>query len=185
MPYVGGYVMFFHRYAPSQYICTMQKWVKNALIGGAAFVAYRAFKLYEMFNSLNWSFQSIRFTRPNLRTIADSYIMNIGLVINNPTDTTLWINRVDGYVQYDGYVIGKYNLGKLKIEKGNTRLNIELDLDPKYVASILLPDLIARKAPIFTLIVNAKFILGIGIVERFDFNVKDYLPSDLTKAIFK
>lgn len=163
----------------------MQKWVKNALIGGAAFIAYRAFKLYEMFNSLNWSFQSIRFTRPILAKLADSYVLNIGIVINNPTDTTLWINRVDGYLEYDGYVIGKYNLGKLKINRGNTRVNIELELDPKYVASILLPDLISRKAPIFKLILNAKFLLGIGVVERFDINVKDYLPTDLTKAIFK
>ena len=163
----------------------MQKWVKNALIGGAAFIAYRAFKLYEMFNSLNWSFQSIRFTRPILSKLADSYVLNIGLVINNPTDTTLWINQVDGYVEYDGYIIGRYNIGKLKIDRGNTKVNIELDLDPKYVASILLPDLISRKAPIFRLIVNAKFILGIGIVEKFDINVKDYLPTDLTKAIFK
>jgi hypothetical protein len=163
----------------------MQKWVKNALIGGAAFIAYRAFKLYEMFNSLNWSFQSIRFTRPTLSKLADSYILNIGLVINNPTDTTLWINQVDGYLEYDGYIIGRYNIGKLKIDRGNTKVNIELDLDPKYVASILLPDLISRKAPIFRLIVNAKFIFGIGIVEKFDINVKDYLPTDLTKAIFK
>lgn len=163
----------------------MQKWVKGALIGGAAFVAYRLYKLYEMFNSLNWSFQSIRFTRPNIRTIADSYVMNIGVVVNNPTNTTLWVNRINGYVSYDGYVIGNYVIGRVKIEQGNTNLTINLELDPKYVASILIPDLISRKAPIFTIIMNAKFILGIGVVEKFEVNVKDYLPEDLNKAIFK
>jgi hypothetical protein len=163
----------------------MQKWVKNALIGGAAFVAYRLYKLYEMFNSLNWSFQSIRFTRPNIRTIADSYVMNIGVVVNNPTNTALWVNKIDGYVSYDGYVIGNYVIGRVKIEQGNTNLTINLELDPKYVASILIPDLISRKAPIFTIILNAKFMLGIGVVEKFEINVKDYLPEDLNKAIFK
>jgi len=163
----------------------MQKWVRNVLIGGAAFVAYRAFKLYEMFNSLNWSFQSLRFTRPILKKLADSYVLNIGIVINNPTDTTLYINKIDGYVEYDGYIIGRYDIGGLKIESGNTNMKIILDLDPKYVSTILIPDLISRKAPIFTIIVNAKFIFGIGVVEKFQVNVKDYLPEDITKAIFK
>lgn len=163
----------------------MQKWVRNALIGGAAFVAYRLYKLYEMFNSLNWSFQSIRFTRPILKSLADSYVMNIGIVVNNPTETTLWVNRVSGYVEYDGYVVGKYNIGKVKIDKGNTKLPINFDLDPKYVATILVPDLISRKAPIFTITVNANFMLGISITNKFDVNVKDYLPEDITKAIFK
>lgn len=163
----------------------MQKWVRNALIGGAAFVGYRLYKLYEMFNSLNWSFQSLRFTRPTLKQLADSYVLNIGIVINNPTTTRLIINNVDGYVEYDGYVIGKYNIGKLAIERGNTRITIPLDLDPKYVSSILVPDLISRKAPIFTIILNARFILGMGVMERFSVNVKDYLPEDITKAIFK
>lgn len=163
----------------------MQKWVKNALIGGAAYVAYRFYKLYEMFNSLNWSFQNIRFTRPIIKNIADSYVMNVGIVVNNPTETTLHINRVTGYVEYDGYVVGKYDIGKVKIEKGNTPINIKFNLDPKYVATILVPDLISRKAPIFNITVNANFMLGISITEKFQVNVKDYLPEDITKAIFK
>ena len=163
----------------------MQKWVKNLLIGAAAFTAYRLYKLWEMFNSLNWSFQNIRFTRPKIKTLTDSYILSIGIVINNPSSTTLWINSLTGYVEYDSYVLGRYSMGRVKIEKGNTKLNIELDLDPKYVATILLPDLVNRKAPIFKLITNAEFFLGIRVRNEFEFNVKDYIPSPVGELLFK
>jgi hypothetical protein len=163
----------------------MSKFWKNALIIGGAFVAYRLYKLWEMVNSLNWSFQSVRFTRPKLKSLADSYVLNIGFVINNPSSTTLYINNVYGYVSYDGYILGKYNLGAVKINTGNTKLNVELDLDPKYVATILIPDLVTRKAPTMTLITNATFFLGLSIKNEFTFNVKDYLPEGVSQLFFK
>lgn len=163
----------------------MQKWVKNLLIGGAAFVAYRIFTLWQMVNNLNWSFQSVRFTRPKIRSLADSYIMNIGFKINNPTSTTIVINSVTGYVEYDGYVMGKYSIKGFKLNAGDTNLNVELDLDPKYVATILIPDLVSRKAPIMTLVTNASFFMGLKITNRFTFNVKDYLPEGLSQILFK
>jgi hypothetical protein len=163
----------------------MQKWVKNALIGAAAFVAYRGFKLWEMFNGLNWSFQSVRFSRPKLKSLADSYIMTINVKIHNPSSTTLWINSLEGYIDYDGYILGRYSMGKVRINAGTTNLSIELDLDPKYVATILLPDLINRKAPVMSLISNASFILGIKVKNVFKFNIKEYLPDNLSQVIFK
>ena len=163
----------------------MQKWAKNLLIGGAAFVAYRLYKLWEMFNSLNWSLQNVKFTRPKLKSLADSYVLSIGIDISNPSTTTLIINSLYGYVEYDGVILGRYDLGQIRIERGTTRLNIELDLDPKYVATILIPDLVSRKAPIFTLVSNAKFILGISVANRMKFNVRDYLPTEVSQLFFK
>lgn len=163
----------------------MQRWVKNLLIGGGAFVAWRLYKLWEMFNSLNWSFQSVRFTRPKLQNLADSYVMTIGFKIHNPSNTTLWINGLDGYVEYDGYILGRYSMGKVRIDRGDTRLNVELNLDPKYVATILIPDLVSRKAPVMTLISNANLILGIKVSNTFKFNVKDYLPEQINQIFFK
>lgn len=163
----------------------MQKWVKPFLIGAGAFVLYRAFSLWQMIDSLNWSFQSIRFTRPKLRQLADSYIMNIGFKIYNPTNTTLFISKVSGYVEYDGYILGRYSLKGFKVNAGDTKLNVELDLDPKYVATILIPDLTNRKAPIMTLITNATFFMGLQITNRFTFNVKDYLPEGVSQILFK
>ena len=164
---------------------SMEKWVKPFLIGAAAFVAYRFFSLWQMVNSLNWSFQSIRFSRPKLRSLADSYVLNIGFKIYNPTSTTIYINRVSGYVEYDGYILGRYNLKGFKVNAGDTKLNVELDLDPKYVATILIPDLTTRKAPRFTLITNATFFMGLEITNRFTFNVKDYLPEGVSQIFFK
>ena len=163
----------------------MQKWVRDALIGAAAFVAWRGYKLWEMFNGLNWSFQSVRFSRPKLKSLADSYVMTIRIKITNPSSSTLWINSLDGYIDYDGYILGRYTMGKVRINAGTTTLNIDLDLDPKYVATILLPDLINRKAPVMHLITNASFILGIKVKNVFKFNVKDYLPENLSQVIFK
>jgi hypothetical protein len=163
----------------------MQKWVKNALIGGAAFVAYRLYKLWEMFNSLNWSFQNVRFTRPKLKSLADSYIMSIGFKIHNSSSTTLILNGLTGYIEYDGYVLGRFSMGKTKIERGDTKITIDIDLDPKYVATILIPDLVSRKAPVMTLIINAELFLGIKVREKFKFNVKDYLPEGVSQLFFK
>lgn len=163
----------------------MPKWLKNALIVGGAFAAYRLYKLWEMVNNLNWSFQYVRFTRPKIKSLTDSYIMNVGFKIYNPTQTTILINSVNGYVEYDGYVMGKYNIKGFKLNAGETTLNVELNLDPKYVATILIPDLTNRQAPIMTLVTNATFFLGFQITNRFTFNVKDYIPEGLSQILFK
>ena len=76
-------------------------------------------------------------------------------------------------------------MGKVRINAGTTNLSIELDLDPKYVATILLPDIINRKAPVMSLISNASFILGIKVRNVFKFNIKEYLPDNLSQVIFK
>lgn len=163
----------------------MQKWVKNILIGGAAFVAYRLYKLWEMFGNLNWSFQSIRFSRPNIKSIFDSYVVTIGLKIHNPSSTTLYIDSIRGYLEYDGYVLGRYATRKVKINSGDTSVSIEVELDPKYVASTLIPDLVNRKAPQMRLVTNAVLFLNVEVTNSFTFNVKDYLPDGVNQIFFK
>jgi hypothetical protein len=163
----------------------MQKWVKNILIGGTAFVAYRLYKLWEMFNSVNWSFQRIQFTKPKLSNIFDSYMVKVTLKVHNPSSTTLYIDSLNGYLEYDGYVLGRYYTRKVTIKGGDTPIEIEFDLDPKYVASILIPDLINRKAPIMTFVTNAVLFLNIEVTNKFEFNPKDYLPSDISQVFFK
>lgn len=163
----------------------MNKTIKNLLIGGAAFVVYRLYSLWNMVNSLNWSFQSVRFSRPKIKSLADSYMLSVGFKINNPSSTTLWINGLRGYIEYDGYVLGNYYMPKVRINAGDTKLNVDIDLDPKYVATILIPDLVSRKAPVMTLVTNANFFLGLEITNRFKFNVKDYLPEGVSQLFFK
>jgi hypothetical protein len=163
----------------------MNKALKGFMIGAAAFVAYRLYSLWSMVNSLNWSFQNVRFTRPKFNTILDSYIMSVAFKVHNPSSTTLWINGLNGFIEYDGYILGRYSMPKVRINAGETKLNIDIDLDPKYVASVLIPDLVSRKAPVMTLVTNANFFLGLEITNRFKFNVRDYLPEGVSQLFFK
>lgn len=157
----------------------MNKTLRNLGLTALAFVAYRAYKLYELGNSFDWFFHGLKFQRPaSLGDALNTYQMVLVFKVVNPTNTQFTMRGLYGDVMEGTNKLGEFSTGKFTIKGGDTFLNVVLDLDSEYVATTLIPALITRSLPVLKISLTSVFPFGIKYTEKFDIPVKDFLPKD-------
>lgn len=163
----------------------MDKSLKAIGLTALAFVGYRAYKLYELGNSFDFEFYGMKFQRPaNWQEALNKYQVVMIFRIKNPTKTTMQMRGVEGSIQEGTDIIARFKTGKFTIKAGETFINVVTDLDPKYVASSLIPSILSRLAPIFDVKLTTIFPFGLKYTTDFKVNVKEYIPTDY-QALFK
>jgi hypothetical protein len=154
---------------------------KNLKVIGAtalAFIAYRAYKLYELGNSFDWFFHGLRFQRPaNLEDALNGYQMVLIFKVTNPTRTEFTLRGLEGDI-YDGTMkLGEFLTGGFTIKGGDNYVNVVVNLDSEYVAKSLIPSLLSRLLPVLRIRLTTIFPFGIRYTETFSVPVKDFLPK--------
>jgi hypothetical protein len=155
---------------------------KNLKVIGAtalAFIAYRAYKLYELGNSFDWFFHGLKFQKPaNLQEALNGFQMVLTFKVTNPTLTQFTIRGIQGDV-YDGTMrLAQFKSDKFTIKGGDNFLNVIVDLSSEYVAQSLIPSILSRLLPVYRINLTTIFPFGIRYTETFDVPVKDFVPKD-------
>lgn len=162
------------------YLCpvAMNKKLKNALIVAGLFVGVRAYKLWQLFNGIQYTFKHLRFSRPT-SNVATLYEMVVTYRIFNPTATSIQIKSLYGTVSVEGAKIAAYSTGPFVIKPGEQTLDVKVALNPTFVVQYLFPALAARNFPIFDVTMTARIPIGLSTTQKFKINTKDYVPSYL------
>lgn len=156
-----------------------RKALKNILLTGLAFVAYRAYNLYQLGESFTYRVKSIYFRRPtNLKEALSQFEIIIQYTISNPTGTSMKMNGLYGKVFYNGYEIANYRSGPFTIKPGDITVSVSMFVTPAY-AAVLLRDVTQKKFPVFDTSLTTVFPFGIRYTERFSINTRDYLPDNV------
>jgi hypothetical protein len=160
----------------------MNKTLKGLLTVGGLFVALRVYKLWQLFNGIQYSFKHLRFSRPT-SNLATNYHMTITYRIFNPTPTAMQISNMYGTVSVQDTQIAGYSTGPFVIKPGEQTLDVKVALNPTFVLQTLFPMLAKRQFPIFDTTMTVRLPIGLTHTERFSIATKDYLPSDLATLI--
>lgn len=153
--------------------------LRNILLTGLAYVAYRAYNLYQLGESFTYRVKSIYFRRP--KTIKDAlsqFEIIIEYTISNPTNTSMKMNGLYGKVFYKEYEIANYRSGAFTIKPGDVTISVSMFVTPAY-AAVLLRDVTQKNFPVFNTSLTAVFPFGIRYTQKFDINTKDYLPENV------
>lgn len=149
-----------------------------------AFVAYRAYKLYELGNAFTYRFGSMYFRRPkNLADALNSMEIVLEYIITNPTKTSMKMRGLYGDVNWKGIKVATYQAGAFTIKPGDTKISVSMFVTPMYAAQIV-KDAVAKQFPVFNASLTSVFPFGITYTEKFTINTKDYLPES-AMTIFK
>jgi hypothetical protein len=163
----------------------MDKSLKTIGLTALAFVAYRAYKLYELGNSFDWEFYGMKFQRPaNWQDALNKYQVVLIFEVKNPTKTSLSMRGLEGSIREGGNLLGNFKTGNFTIKGGSTFINVVVDLDSKYVASTLIPSLLSRVSPKFDISLTTIFPFGIKYTQNFNIDAKEYIPKDF-QSFFK
>jgi hypothetical protein len=159
----------------------MNKKLKISLGLIGAFIAYRAYKLWEMSNGIQYFFKHMRFAGPT-SNIATDYRMQIVYRIVNPTRTTFASRGIWGEVWAGGGKIAFYKTNPFIIKPGEQDLNVSVILNPAYVVQYLLPMLKNMQTPIFDVKMTIGLPMGFSHTQTFKVNMKDYIPDYILQA---
>lgn len=167
---------------PYSYFWRMnRRFLKTAAVTALAFVAYRAYKLWELMNSFSYRYTGLYFIRPkNVKEVLNSFGMVLEVAIMNPTNTQVQINGVHGGVFYKNILIGTYKMKGFEIlPAGDTPVKVQVRIASDMAASIV-GDILNKQFPVFR--VDMYVSLLYGFTKKLTFNVdsKDYLPQNLT-----
>jgi hypothetical protein len=122
----------------------MNKIVKNVLLWGGAFAAYRFYKLYEMGNSIIYKPVGIKFKRG--ATLND-LVIQIKMELLNPTKTSVSMRGIDGELITKGQTIGFFNTGAFQINAGISHFNMDFKVDFFTIGAELIQAIISKKVP--------------------------------------
>lgn len=158
------------------------KTMKAVLGTAAAFVAWRAYKLWEMFNGINYVFKRIRFSKPT-SDVATDYRMVVTYGISNPSNTMFSLKRMYGDVYLAGSKIGFFSTKPFTIKPGEQDIDVSISLSPLFISNTMLPMLKEGNYPVFDIVTTAVLPVGIRKTFKFQVNSKDYIPSYVTSAL--
>jgi len=156
----------------------MNKKLKNALIVAGLFVGLRAYKLWQLFNGIQYTFKHLRFSRPT-SNIGTNYEIVVTYRIFNPTATSIQVSNMYGTVAVEGANIAGYSTGPFVIKPGEQTLDVKVALNPTFVVQYLFPALSQRNFPIFDVTMTVRIPIGLSTTQRFKIHTKDYVPSYL------
>lgn len=144
----------------------MNKIVKNALLWGGAFVAYRFYKLYEMGNAIIYKPVGIKFKRG--ATLND-LVIQIKMELLNPTKTIVTMRGIDGELIIKGQTIGFFSAGAFKIDAGISHFNMDFKVDFFKVGAELIQAIVSKKTPVLDVKLKIKLPF-FTIPQRFTIN---------------
>lgn len=164
----------------------MDKTLRNLGVGALAFIAYRGYKLYELANSIDFEFYGMKFQKPaSVQKGLDRYQLVLIIKFKNPTKTSLAMRGVEGDITEGTDIIAKFKTGAFEIKADDSYMNIIVDLEPKYVATNIVPYLLAKQSPIFKIRTAIIFPFGFKLNTTFDVKVSDYIPKEYASTFFK
>ena len=159
------------------------KFLKTAAVTALAFVAYRAYKLWELMNSFSYRYTGLYFERPkNVKELLNSFGLVLEMAIMNPTSTSIKLSGVNGGIYYKGTLIGTFNIGNINVlPSGDTPIKVRSRISTEMAARIV-SDIAKKEFPVFDIHVNVNLLFGLTKKIIFNVNSKDYLPSNTTNV---
>jgi hypothetical protein len=145
----------------------MDKVLKNALLWGSAFVAYRLYKLYELGNSIIYKPVGVTFKRG--ATIND-FVIRVKMEILNPQNTVLKLRGIDGVLFITGQPIGAFASAPFDIQGGLNYFFLDFKVDPKNVGAEFIKAILAKKVPVMSVKMNVKLPF-FTVINTFDVNL--------------
>jgi hypothetical protein len=157
--------------------------IRTAIVSAVAFVAYRAYKLWELVNSFSYRVSGLYFVRPSkLKDVLNKFELVVEYTIMNPTSATFPLNGIVGGIYYKNVLLGSFRTGAFKIRSGDTPIKVSILLTPQNAAE-LVQDITKKNFPIFD--VRMGVILPFGFEKKMEFRVdsKEYLPADMFNVL--
>lgn len=157
----------------------MDKSLRNIGLTALAFIGYRAYKLYELGNSFDFEFYGLKFQRPaNWQDALNKYQVVMIFKIKNPTKTSMQMRGLEGEIKDGTDILAKFKTGRFTIKAGDSFINVVTDLDSKYVASSLIPSILAKLAPVLDVKLTTISPFGLRYTTDFKVDTKEYIPKD-------
>jgi hypothetical protein len=155
-----------------------KRFVRTAIVSAVAFVAYRAYKLWELANSFSYRVSGLYFVKPKkLKDVLNKFELVVEYTIMNPTTTTFPLNGAFGGIYYKNVLLGTFKVPAFKIGAGDTPIKAGVLITPQNAAE-LAKDITNKNFPVFDIRMTA--ILPFGFKQKMEFKVdsKDYLPEN-------
>lgn len=131
----------------------MDKKIKNILLWGGAFVAYRFYKLYELSTSIIYKPVGLSFVRG--KTIND-FIVRVKVEILNPQNTILELRGIDGTLILHNQVVGTFTSDRFKIAGGLNYFYLDFKVNAISVGAELIAAILNKKVPVLWVNMNIK-----------------------------
>jgi hypothetical protein len=122
------------------------KTLKNALIWGGAFVAYRLYKLYEVGEGVIYKPVAMQFRRG--ATLND-FVVRVKMELLNPAKTAVKVRGIHGKLITGGQPVGYFASNAFTINPGLNYFFLDFRIDAKNVGAPLVQAIINKKAPVF------------------------------------
>lgn len=164
------------------YLClvAMNKKLKAALTVAGLFVGVRAYKLWQLFNGIQYTFKHVRFTRPT-SNLATKYEMTVTYRIFNPTGTSMQVSNMYGTVSMQDTQVAGYATGPFVIKPGEQTLDVKIVMNPTFVVQTLLPAIASRNFPILDMTMTVRIPIGLSTTQRFKIHTRDYVPDPVAQ----
>ena len=153
----------------------MDKRIKNVLIWGGAFLAYRLVKLYEIGENVIYKPVGISFTRG--ATIND-FVVRVKMELLNPTNTIVNMKGIDGKLIVENQTIGSFSSPPFQIKGGLNYFFLDFRIDPNTIGVNLIQSILKKKIPLFIVEIN-KRLQFFSIKERFALNPNNVDTSNV------
>ena len=123
-----------------------KKALKNALIWGGAFVAYRLYKLYEVGEGVIYKPVAVQFRRG--ATLND-FVVRVKMELLNPAKTAVKVRGIHGKLITGNQPVGYFASNAFTINPGLNYFFLDFRIDAKNVGAPLVQAIINKKAPVF------------------------------------
>lgn len=121
------------------------KTIRNALLWGGAFVAYRLYKLYELADAVVYKPVAVQFRRG--ATVND-FVIRVKMELMNPGGTAVSVRRVSGRLITGGQTVGYFVSNPFQIKPGINYFFLDFRIDAKNVGAPLVRAIVERKMPV-------------------------------------
>jgi len=122
------------------------KTLKNALIWGGAFVAYRLYKLYELGEGVIYKPVAVQFRRG--ATLND-FVVRVKMELLNPAKTAVKVRGITGKLITANQPVGYFASNPFTINPGLNYFFLDFRIDAKNVGAPLVQAIINKKTPVF------------------------------------
>ena len=143
-----------------------RKTLKNALLWGGAFVAYRLYKLYELGEGVIYKPVAVQFRRAG--TIND-FVIRVKMELLNPGNTADKVRGVVGKLIVDNQPIGYFASNPFAINPGLNYFFMDFRIDAKNVGAPLVRAIIEKKTPVLYVEMTTKLPF-FSVTETFAIN---------------
>ncbi len=144
----------------------MNAGLKIGIVAGLGFVTYKLYKLWQMSNLIKYTPVDYKY---------EGGFINVKMRLDNPTNTTLSMRGLKGYIQTaDGNIIATYGSGPFEINAGQSFFNIAFKIDNVNAIMEALNSLLVKGTPDFSIVLTKMLPKGINISETFNIKANTF-----------